>query len=107
MNKTINSIQETQAYVHTHGMPFKGKILMVASSPTVYDAIFLVGGQGPMYTFRGNHDLGNLFAHFYESGKPSAAVCHSTTLLLDAKKSDGERIAAFFFLYYPRWSFNH
>lgn len=55
-----------------------------------YDAIFLVGGQGPMYTFRGNHDLEKLFASFYEAGKPSAAVCHSTTLLLEAKKSDGD-----------------
>ena len=55
-----------------------------------YDAIFLVGGQGPMYTYRGNHDLEKLFASFYESGKPSAAVCHSTTLLLEAKGSNGE-----------------
>lgn len=55
-----------------------------------YDAIFLVGGQGPMYTFRGNHELEKLFVAFYESNKPSAAVCHSTTLLLDAKKTDGD-----------------
>ena len=169
------TIVEKNSYVHAHGMPYKGKILMVASSPTVskqtgwpigfwaaelthplhvfqeagfevelasteggkivmdsysnptdesgysahdvislgylqldwfnkmlentsslsevnpddYDAIFLVGGQGPMYTFKGNHDLEKLFADFYESGKPSAAVCHSATLLLEAKKSDG------------------
>ncbi|AEI46715.1 type 1 glutamine amidotransferase domain-containing protein [Runella slithyformis] len=61
-------------------------------NPTDYDAIFLVGGQGPMYTFRGNKDLEKLFAAFYESGKPSAAVCHSTTLLLEAKTSTGELI---------------
>ncbi len=170
-----NTIEEVQHYIHAHGMPLKGKILMVASSPAVseqtgwpigfwaaelthplhvfqeagyeveiasteggklvmdsysdprdpsgysahdvislgyleldwfdeilentkklsevnaedYDAIFLVGGQGPMYTFRGNQELEQLFANFYESGKPSAAVCHSTTLLLEAKKSDG------------------
>ena len=170
------SLKEEKYYVHTHGMPSKGKILMVASSPSVsdqtgwpigfwaaelthpihvfqeagfeveltsteggevsmdaysdptdasgysvgdvislgymqqewfnnmlketrkftevnvedYDAIFLVGGQGPMYTFRGNQDLGKLFANFYEKGKPSAAVCHSTSLLLEAKGSDGE-----------------
>lgn len=175
-----NSIKETQAYVHSHGMPSKGKILMIASSPAVseqtrwpigfwaaelthplhvfqeagyevdlastkggkiemdaysnptdasgysahdvislgymqlewfnemlantkaltevkmedYDAIFLVGGQGPMYTFRGNSDLAQLFASFYESGKPSAAVCHSTTLLLEAQKSDRMLIVA-------------
>ncbi|MEM9528611.1 MAG: type 1 glutamine amidotransferase domain-containing protein, partial [Bacteroidota bacterium] len=28
-------LKETQAYVHAHGMPYKGKILMVASSPAV------------------------------------------------------------------------
>lgn len=171
-------VNETNSYVHAHGMPYKGKILMVASSPTVseqtgwpigfwaaelthplhvfqeagyevelastkggkivmdgysnptdasgysahdvislgymqldwfnkilentkslnevnyndYDAIFLVGGQGPMYTFKGNEGLQKLFANFYESGKPSAAVCHSATLLLEAKKSDGKLI---------------
>lgn len=171
-----NSIVEEERYVHAHGMPYKGKILMVASSPAIseqtgwpigfwaaelthplhvfqeagyevelastkggeiqmdnysdptdasgyaahdvislgymqqewfkdmlkntmtlsdvnpdqYDAIFLVGGQGPMYTFRGNAELEKLFAGFYESDKPSAAVCHSTTLLLEAKTSSGE-----------------
>ena len=173
-----SDIKEVQHYVHTHGTPFKGKILMIACSPAVsgqtgwpigfwaaelthplhmfqqsgyevelastkggkiemdsysdpthdsgysaddvitlgymqldwfnqmlentkklsdvrpddYDAIFLAGGQGPMYTFRGNHDLGELFVNFYASGKPSAAVCHATTLLLEVKKSDGKLI---------------
>jgi putative intracellular protease/amidase len=56
---------------------------------TGYAAIFLVGGQGPMYTFRNNKELQQLFVSFYEAGKPTAAVCHSTTLLLEARKSDG------------------
>ena len=58
-------------------------------NPDDYAAIFLVGGQGPMYTFKNNHDLALLFARFYEEGKPAAAVCHSTTLLLDARTQDG------------------
>lgn len=172
----METIKEVNSYVHFHGAPSKGKILMVASSPSTstqtgwpigfwaaelthpmrvfqeagyeielvsteggklmmdgysnptdpsgysahdiislgymqkpefnamlentrkltevnhsdYAAIFLVGGQGPMYTFRGNADLEKLFVSFYEAGKPSAAVCHSTTLLLEAKKSNGE-----------------
>lgn len=170
------SVKEIQQYVHFHGAPSKGKILMVASSPSVskqtgwpigfwaaelthplhvfleagyevelvsteggklemdgysnptdasgysahdvislgfiqldwfnnmlentkklsdvnpsdYVGIFLVGGQGPMYTFRGNKELENVFTAFFEAGKPSAAVCHSTTLLLEAKTSTGE-----------------
>lgn len=63
-------------------------------NPDDYVAIFLVGGQGPMYTFRGNAALQRLFAQFYEAGKPSAAVCHSTTLLLEARQSNGELIVA-------------
>ena len=59
-----------------------------------YEAIFLVGGQGPMYTYRGNQELQQLFASFYESGKPSASVCHSTTLLLDTKTSDGDLLVS-------------
>ncbi len=171
-----SNVVEKQHYVHFHGSPSKGKILMIASSPAVsgqtgwpigfwaaelthpmrifqeagyeivlgstqggkiemdsysdprdpsgysahdvitlgymqqdwfwkmlentkklsdvrlndYDAIFLVGGQAPMYTFKGNKELQKLFVSFYEEGKPSAAVCHSTTLLLEAKKSNGE-----------------
>ncbi len=63
-------------------------------NPDDYVAIFLVGGQGPMYTYRGNAELEKLFVNFYEAGKPSAAVCHSTTLLLEARKSDGELLVS-------------
>ncbi len=59
-------------------------------NPADYAAIFLVGGQSPMFTFKGNEALQKLFVQFYESGKPAAAVCHSTTLLLEAKLSTGE-----------------
>lgn len=172
----MSQVKENLRYVHAHGMPTKGKILMVVSSPAVsgqtgwpvgfwaaelthplrvfqeagytadlvsteggkieadaysdpahesgyaahdvittgymqsaayremltstrkvsevnaadYDAVFLVGGQAPMYTFRGNADLEKLFVDFYESGKPSAAVCHAAALLLEARKSDGD-----------------
>ena len=172
----MDQIVKRVNYVHPHGVPSKGKILMVASSPTVskqtgwpigfwaselthalwvfqesgyevevvstaggklemdaysdptdtsgysahdiislgymqkdsfkaligntrkltevnqedFEAIYLVGGQGPMYTFRENTDLHQLFVSFYEAGKPTCAVCHSTTSLLEAKKSNGE-----------------
>lgn len=175
-NNKMEKVKEVNNYVHFHGAPSKGKILMVASSPSTskqtgwpigfwaaelthplrvfqeagyevelvsteggklmmdgysnptdasgysahdiislgymqkpefnamlentkkltevkqsdYVAIFLVGGQGPMYTFKGNVDLQKLFVSFYEAGKPASAVCHSTTLLLEAKKSNGE-----------------
>jgi putative intracellular protease/amidase len=58
--------------------------------PASHDAIFLVGGQSPMLTFRGNEKLARLVARFYEAGKVTALVCHATCLLLDATLSSGE-----------------
>jgi putative intracellular protease/amidase len=60
--------------------------------PQAFDAIFLVGGQSPMITFRGNSRLERLVASFYEAGKVTALVCHATCLLLDTRLSNGERL---------------
>lgn len=55
-----------------------------------YDAIFITGGQSPMYTFIDNAPLHQLFADFYEAGKVVAAICHGTCILLKVKTSDGK-----------------
>lgn len=59
-----------------------------------YDAIFFVGGQAPMYTFRGNPDVETALRTAYEAGKPTALVCHATSTLLDARDSKGDLIVA-------------
>ncbi len=56
---------------------------------TDFDAIVVCGGQSPMFTFRGNTALANLFMEFYNTNKPSAALCHGTCLLLETKLADG------------------
>lgn len=120
----MNAPIEKRSYVHPHGAPSRGTILMVASSPATsaqtgwpigfwaaelthpswyaandiitlgylqkpefismlettrkltmvnqryYDAIFLVGGQGPMYTFKGNADLQKLLVSFMKQENP-------------------------------------
>lgn len=55
-----------------------------------YDALFLAGGQGPMFTFYNNEALQGIFLEFYETGKIAAAICHATCILLRAKKQDGQ-----------------
>jgi putative intracellular protease/amidase len=54
-----------------------------------FDAILVAGGQSPMFTFRGDAALAALFIQFHNAGKPSAALCHGTCLLLDLKNADG------------------
>lgn len=59
-------------------------------SSNEFDAILVVGGQGPMFTFRNESGLQNAFLEFYNKGKVSAALCHGTSLLLYLKDKDGK-----------------
>jgi putative intracellular protease/amidase len=54
-----------------------------------YDAIVVVGGQSPMFTFRNNEDLKNAIRTFYEAKKVTAALCHGVAALIDVRLSDG------------------
>jgi putative intracellular protease/amidase len=60
-----------------------------AVDPKDYKAIFVCGGQGPMYTMYKNAEIEKFFAGFYETGKPTAAICHGTSILLNTKLSNG------------------
>ena len=55
-----------------------------------YDAVFFVGGQSPMVTFRGNTALQSLVARFFEAGRITALVCHATCLLLETRLASGD-----------------
>jgi putative intracellular protease/amidase len=55
-----------------------------------YDALFLAGGQSPMYTFIDNQKLHKFVADFYDAEKVVAIVCHATCVLLKAKTKDGK-----------------
>lgn len=63
-------------------------------NPAHYDAVFFVGGQSPMFTFRGNAAVQRLVAAFYEAGKVTALVCHATCALLETTLSDGTLLVA-------------
>jgi putative intracellular protease/amidase len=54
-----------------------------------YDALLVIGGQGPMYTFYENESVHELIRNFYEAGKPTAIICHGTCTLLKTRLSDG------------------
>lgn len=58
-----------------------------------YDAIVVAGGQAPMFSFEGAHDLHRTFVAFYEAGKIAAALCHGVAVLRYARLSNGEWLA--------------
>lgn len=55
-----------------------------------FDAVFFIGGQGPMYTFFNDERVHKLAAQVYESGKVLAVICHATAMLLKVKLSNGK-----------------
>ncbi|MDQ3245801.1 MAG: type 1 glutamine amidotransferase domain-containing protein, partial [Pseudomonadota bacterium] len=56
---------------------------------TRFEAMFVVGGQGPMVTMIDDDRVHRAFARVLEAGKPAAAVCHGTCILLKARLSNG------------------
>jgi putative intracellular protease/amidase len=56
---------------------------------TSYDAVLLVGGQGPMHTFYSDERVHALVRDSYEAGKITAIICHATCVLLKVRLRDG------------------
>lgn len=72
---------------------------LVAATPALaeidedrIDAVFLVGGQAPMYTFRHDQRVKDLVGRCLAAGKVVAVVCHATCVLLDATTPDGDLV---------------
>jgi len=68
----------------------KNTLKLSSVNPDDYKAIFVCGGQGPMYTFIDNQPLHDFFTKFYLTGKPAAAICHGTCILLKTKLPNGK-----------------
>jgi putative intracellular protease/amidase/predicted alpha/beta hydrolase family esterase len=68
----------------------KNTLKLSSINPNDYKAIFVCGGQGPMYTLYNNAEIQQFFTNFYLTGKPSAAICHGTCILLQTKLPNGK-----------------
>lgn len=63
---------------------------LASVDPGDYDALFVVGGQGPMVTMIDDEAVHRFVGAFYEGGKVTALVCHGTCVLLKTKLSNGD-----------------
>jgi putative intracellular protease/amidase len=59
-----------------------------------YDALVVVGGESPMFTFRDHEELKNALRTFYEARKVTSALCHGIAALIDVTLSDGSYLIA-------------
>ena len=72
-----------------HAKLIETTISLASVDASRYDAVMLIGGQGPMYTFIDNEPLHRFVAAQYDAGKITALICHATCALLKIKLSDG------------------
>jgi protease I len=59
--------------------------------PTEYAGLFVSGGRAPEY-LRYDQDLLRVTRHFFETGKPVAALCHGVEILTAADCIRGRRV---------------
>lgn len=62
-------------------------------SPDEFDAVVIPGGHGPD-KLRLDQAMVNFTRHFFETGKPLAAVCHGPQLLIEAKIVKGRKLTS-------------
>lgn len=55
-----------------------------------YDAVFYLGGHGPLWDLANDANSIKLIENFYNNQKPIAFVCHSPAALINVKAENGE-----------------
>ncbi|MEM7414130.1 MAG: type 1 glutamine amidotransferase domain-containing protein [Gemmatimonadota bacterium] len=75
-----------------HAPLLEGTPALADVDVSAYDAVFFVGGQAPMISYRGNEDLQRFVAESLEGGRVTALVCHATCLLLEARDAAGQLV---------------
>ncbi|QVQ51533.1 type 1 glutamine amidotransferase domain-containing protein [Spiractinospora alimapuensis] len=74
---------------------------LAAVDPSVYDAVYFVGGHGTMWDFPTEAAVNTVGRAIYENGGVVAAVCHGPAALVNITLSDGtplvrgKRLASF------------
>jgi len=77
---------------------FKSKLKQTPSVSDLsiedFDAIVVAGGQAPMFTFEEAESLHSFFQEFYQTGKPTSALCHGTAVLRYIRDENGDPFVA-------------
>lgn len=90
----VHDFEGDQTYTEKRGHNFALNATFNEVRPQNYDALVLPGGRAPEY-IRLNPRVLELVRHFFESGKPVAAICHAAQILVAAGVLRGRSISAY------------
>ena len=87
---------QVQGWEHDEmGDAFEVDVPLKEAKATDYDALLLPGGVMNPDTLRTIPEAVEFVKHFFEEGKPVAAICHGPQLLIEADVVKGRRMTSF------------
>ncbi len=90
----IHDFEGDQTYSEKRGHNFALNATFDAIDPASYDALVIPGGRAPEY-LRLNEAVLDAVRHFFDAGKPVAAICHGAQLLAAAGVLKGRTCSAY------------
>lgn len=83
-----------QTYAELRGHNFALNYSFADVNPAEYDGLYVCGGRAPEY-IRLNNKVLEYTRHFFEAGKPVAAICHGIQILTAAGVVKGRTLTAY------------
>jgi protease I len=90
----IHDFEGDQTYSEKRGHNFQLNATFEDVRAGSYDALVIPGGRAPEY-LRTNDKVLEIVRHFFDAGKPVAALCHGAQLLVAAGVAKGRSISAY------------
>lgn len=90
----IHDFGAEQTYSEKPGHNFTLNYSFSEVKPENYDALMIAGGRAPEY-LRLNQQVLDIVRHFFDQGKPVAAICHGIQILTAAGVVEGRRLTAY------------
>jgi deglycase len=90
----IHDFEGDQTYSEKRGHNFMVNATFDEVKADTYDALVIPGGRAPEY-LRLNPTVLDLVRHFFEAGKPVAAICHAAQVLAAAGLLKGRRCSCY------------
>jgi protease I len=90
----IHDFEGDQTYSEKRGHNFSLNASFEEVKADSYDALVIPGGRAPEY-LRMNDRVLETVRHFFETGKPVAALCHGAQLLTAAGVTKGRSMSAY------------
>jgi putative intracellular protease/amidase len=90
-NNDAAAVQSHKAYIASMKSQLESSSPLSKVDPAKFDAMFIVGGHGPMQDLAVDPDIGGLIAGFLgDEGKILASICHGQASFLSAHDDKGQ-----------------